>query len=366
MLNAKETKKVFLKIHKALFSKQEQIDFLEYMGCLLDAGIAPLSALVAIQKSHQGKKYKTIVTDLLQGMREGKKITDSIVDWFPPEAIAMIEGYDRAGKISQGFLDAAKTLAATAHKRSDFYAALIYPLFISIAALCLMIFLNRLLIKGFLFDLSKGADLEMSRNILIYNTISDFIENNWWKIILGFFIFIISSKIFLRNFTGKIRKYIDFFPLFSFYAEARSVYFLKRLELFLRHNVNLQRSLKLMLNKNTRHLKYYINCMLNKILTGNHKISRILDVGLIHKDYIYYLEVMEIAQHLEKSIEKLIVLIEIRHAKILKRFSQMLRTLLFIFSATVLMFSYLIMFEAKNVLSTYQNSPPKVPPKISH
>lgn len=351
-----KNKKISIRIKKLLFTKREQIDFLEFMGSLLDAGIPPLSALIAIQKSHQGKRYKAIAEDLSQGMQEGKKLVDCLADWLPNDTVAVIEGYDRVGKTSEGFLDASEILSSSGHKKSEFYAILIYPFFIFILGLFLMIFLNHTLLEEVIFELVKIAHLDIPHRTIIYSNIANFIEDYWFVILIHIFIIVVAVKIFLKNFTGKIRTYLDKLPLFSFYAESQTIYFFKKLGVFLQHNINLQNSLKLMLNRNTRHLTYYIHVMLANILSGEHKIARILNVGFINKDYIYYLDVMEVAQQPGRSIDKLANLVEDHHKKTLKRIAEMIRVLLFIFGGTLLMASYLTMFDAKNVLSQYQNS----------
>ncbi len=350
-----DKKTILLNKNKLLFSKQSKVDFLEYMGFLLDSGIPPLSALTAIKKNHQGKKYKAIATDLLEAMQEGKKLIECLKGWFPNDVIALIDGYDRVGKLSEGFIDASASLSESDHTKSGFYAALAYPIAVCVLAVALMIFLNKTLLKGLVFDVAKEGAIEIPQRMMAYSHTADFLESHWISMVIGFFIFIFLMKMFLRNWSGKIRSYFDKLPFFAFYADAQTIFFFRKLGLFVNHNINLQTSLKLMLEKNTRYLKYYINCMLNKILNGEHQIAKMLDVGLIHKDYIYYLEIMEIAQQPARSIAKLASLIDMQHKKVLKRISTMLRILLFMVGVTSMLTSYLMIFQAKNVLNQYQN-----------
>ncbi|MEK7672645.1 MAG: type II secretion system F family protein [Patescibacteria group bacterium] len=103
--------KLGMPIIGSLIRKLHVLRFVSLLGILIEAGLPVINSLKIIGNSLKNRIYKLEVQDLIEKVKAGKKISESLMDngyLFPPEIVQMIavgEGSANLGRVSEKIAD---------------------------------------------------------------------------------------------------------------------------------------------------------------------------------------------------------------------------------------------------------------------
>lgn len=177
----------------------------------LSAGIPMVRAISMIKDQIQHKKLKSILGNVFEEVQKGSSLSEVFHKHkeIPFMLTAMIEVGEATGSIDQVMEEMADYYDKQHRQRKKIDAALTYPKFLLIFAICIVMGLVSFVVPTFVETiLSAGQELPLPTKMVI--AISDFITSNILQIILVVIGLILVKKLFIDT-NYKIQYRIDKF-----------------------------------------------------------------------------------------------------------------------------------------------------------
>ena len=177
----------------------------------LSAGIPMIRAISMIKDQIQHKKLKSILGNVFEEVQKGSSLSEVFHKHkeIPFMLTAMIEVGEATGSIDQVMEEMADYYDKQHRQRKKIDAALTYPKFLLIFAICIVMGLISFVVPTFVETiLSAGQELPLPTRMVI--AISDFITSNVLLIILVVIGLILVKKLFIDT-NYKIQYRIDKF-----------------------------------------------------------------------------------------------------------------------------------------------------------
>ena len=196
--------KYFLKM-----SAQEQIIFAKRLAILIKAGVPIMTALDMLSKQSESKSGSRIIVDLLARVERGQslgKAMESHRRIFGNFAINIISIGEMSGTLTDNLHYLADELKKSRDLKRNIIGALIYPAFIMVATIGIVILLTVYVFPKILPIFSSfKADLPWSTKILI--AFSTAMQHYWVYMLAGFFVVTVAGSLLLR--IHQIRLFAD-------------------------------------------------------------------------------------------------------------------------------------------------------------
>jgi len=182
------------------FNLQDQIIFAKRLSVLVKAGIPILSSLRMLEEQAGSRHGARIIKDLRDQMEKGKSLASGMNCYqklFGEFAVNIVRVGEMSGTLVQNLNYLADELKKKQELRRNIIGALIYPAFIVVATIAIVIMLTVFLFPKILplFN-SFNAELPWSTKALII--ISDTMGTYWAWMLGGLFAFIIIYNLLLR------------------------------------------------------------------------------------------------------------------------------------------------------------------------
>lgn len=213
-------------IIKLSFGGQHRADFYRYIADYLDDGM-PLVGAVEERHSRYAKrkdKRDYITRGILQGLSNGRPFYKTLQYWVPSSEVMLISAAENGGRLAEGLKEANYLTEATNKIRSSLIGSVIYPLFLFIGVIGIMLFTTYYLIPMFkeLLPLSEWPEHSYA-----YYQVTQLVRD-YGLIFLALIGIIGAFTISLMpNMPhGVIRSKLDKTPLFSLYKTMTSASFL--------------------------------------------------------------------------------------------------------------------------------------------
>lgn len=184
-------------------AKKATILFTQELAILLESGIPLDRSLNILFDAQENKRFKEIVTDILEGIKGGKSLAESLSlfpNVFSSVYIGMIQAGEESGVLPQVLKRLGAFMERMQRVRSEIISSLIYPLFLILAGIFSVAALILLVIPRFSNIFNEiGIALPLSTQILInMNTI--IIKYGW------VFILFLTGAFFLLKWLGRQSK----------------------------------------------------------------------------------------------------------------------------------------------------------------
>jgi general secretion pathway protein F len=163
--------------------QRDLLGFTQQLATLFEAGLPLDRALTVLEELAPSPRLKTIVTDLLHGVRGGASLSDALMRHHPRPFSRLYVNMVRAGE-KGGVLDVtlrrlAEFLEARAAFREAVLSALLYPVVVTSVAAAAVVFLLTFVIPRFATIFSDlGQAIPLPTQILL--NVSAAVRAYWW------------------------------------------------------------------------------------------------------------------------------------------------------------------------------------------
>ena len=183
----------------------EKIIFSKNLGVMIGAGLSLTRALDALSRESHNPKFKAIVLDVEDQVRQGKTFSESLgrhPKVFPSLYIAMVEAGEKSGKLKESLAVIASQMQADYDLIRKVRGAMMYPSII-LAAMLLIGTLMIIYVVPTLSSVFKELDVELPASTQFIISFSDFFVANFILVIFGFIAFVAGIVAFFRTTIGK-------------------------------------------------------------------------------------------------------------------------------------------------------------------
>lgn len=234
---------------ETLMKVEDQIELMESLGEMLDAGMPLMDALEELGNADAGSKYKIgkVGAMLLDGIRQGEMLSAVMAKYpkvFDSVSLGMMQAGEASGEMAEALLMASKILARRAELKSKILQSLIMPLFSAIAALsALGVWVIYLMPEFVKFLKDVGADVP--GHIQFLSEISRIFKEHWQWIAIGCCANVIAVIFLLRIYA--VRQFLSqsVGRLVSVYHLTHAVRFLVTLGGLYRSGIHIGRAMSM-------------------------------------------------------------------------------------------------------------------------
>ncbi|MFC1704487.1 type II secretion system F family protein [Candidatus Omnitrophota bacterium] len=228
----------------AIFSRQ--------LANLLKSGVPILKALHILSEQTQDAYFRNIIIDIAEKVKKGESLSMSLRSYpkiFTPFYIAMVKAGEDSGGVDRSLMRIADYYVKQLELQSKIKSALAYPMLILLVGIGSIIFIFTNVMPRIipLFS-SLNVELPMPTRILI--AISEFLQGNWYYLILFVLIFLLifkkamSNKVF-QYYISTIKLRLPIFGQLVFKSEVAR--FARALEMALHSGIPIIRALDISL-----------------------------------------------------------------------------------------------------------------------
>ncbi|MBP3038111.1 type II secretion system F family protein [Bacillaceae bacterium Marseille-Q3522] len=192
---------------------QDLVVFLRQFATLLAAGVTIVVATRILAGQTESKALRKVLLEMEQSLQEGNPLSEAMAQQkkvFSPIFINMIKAGEIGGNMDETLERLATHFEKQHHTKQKLVAALTYPIFITVIATLVVVFLFLYIVPIFvdLFADIGGELPAITRFVLaLSNIISDF----WWLGILVLFA-LIAGVVLMRR-KKETKYYFDYFLL---------------------------------------------------------------------------------------------------------------------------------------------------------
>lgn len=156
-------------------------EFTERLVPLLQANITLERALGIVGDDNDNPVLAETVADLRRGLHEGKKFSQLIRDRgrvFPQLYSGVVEAGEEAGALPQVMTELRRFLADSQELRSFIISSSVYPVFIALTGVVMMVVVLGVIVPRFATALAGAGVESLATTILL--GVSTFFRNFWW------------------------------------------------------------------------------------------------------------------------------------------------------------------------------------------
>ena len=201
-------KKEFPDILEALVNKitlKDKLLFSKQLATLLDAGFPILQSLSIINLQTPNKKFREVLSQISDDLEEGHSFSTAISkhpDVFSAIYLSAVKAGEASGKLPEILKQLAENLELEYDFTSKIKGALLYPIFVVCAMICIAIIMLVKVIPQ-LEGLFKESNITLPWTTRAVIWTSHFIINYWWAILLLIIIVIAVFRIWRRTRVGR-------------------------------------------------------------------------------------------------------------------------------------------------------------------
>ncbi len=185
LISCKEAVTVFSFVRRRV-SRQELINFCFHMEQMSRVGVPIIESLVDIRDSMDNPSFREIISSMLVSIEGGKTFSEALSEYpdlFDDVFVSLVRAGEHSGELSKVLLNITESLKWQDEVAAQTKKVLMYPAFIGIIVLGVILFLMIYLVPQMVgFIQNMGHDIPTHTRFLIL--VSD-ITTNYWYLILG-------------------------------------------------------------------------------------------------------------------------------------------------------------------------------------
>ena len=172
------------------------VEFTDRLVPLLEANIPLERSLGIIADDQDNKTMSTVATELRRGLHEGRKLSDLIRErgtLFPQIYAGVVEAGEEDGALPQVMGELRRFLSESEELKSFIVSAAIYPAFIAVAGVLMLVFILGIIVPRFATALTGAGIKSVSTDILI--GLGNALHSYWWVglVLVAAFIYLVSQ-----------------------------------------------------------------------------------------------------------------------------------------------------------------------------
>ncbi|MEK6590532.1 MAG: type II secretion system inner membrane protein GspF [Nitrospinota bacterium] len=188
-------------------SRKDLMLFTQQLATLCNSGLPLDKSLSILVELTEKKRFKSILDNIQKNVHSGSTFADALSKHpgvFSKLYVSMVKAGEEGGVLEVILLRLASFLESSEQLRDSIRSALIYPTLLTLIGGGAVAILLTFVIPKFAKIFSDiGQTMPLSTQILL--TISSFMTNYWWLIILGFMFIGIFIRGYLNTETGKFK-----------------------------------------------------------------------------------------------------------------------------------------------------------------
>lgn len=230
--------------HEPKIKSSEMVAFFRQLATMVHAGIPLLSAFDLMLQRALNKKFQSVLQDIRDSLSSGNNLSEALKAKrrnFSPLMVSAIEVGEATGNIETVLTRLAAYKEMEHNLRSSIRSAMVYPIVILCVAISVATFLVVSVLPKFEQVYSRvGVTLPLPTRILL--TISHFIRNYWYFLIIAVVAITIAVIFFKRSSSGSKffdRLWLKIPIIRAFTYKAAILRFVRSLELMVRTGVDI-------------------------------------------------------------------------------------------------------------------------------
>ncbi len=172
-------------VHDLKIRKKKILTFMHQMALMIRSGISLSVAMAVMCDTEKDKKMLRILQEITANLYNGVPLSDSIGSFktFPKVYVNIIQTGEANGRLDEAFDKCVNLLKKEMTLKSKIIGAMIYPAFLVVLVIALIILMSVLVLPAFK-DLFESFDSELPIMTQITMGMSDVIINFGWLIVL--------------------------------------------------------------------------------------------------------------------------------------------------------------------------------------
>ncbi|MEX2388215.1 MAG: type II secretion system F family protein, partial [Phycisphaeraceae bacterium] len=185
-------------------SARDILNFTTQLAVMVRAGIALRAAIEGIAEQTTNPKFRAMLFQIKQDIESGKQFSEALQRYprhFGPLYVNMVRASEMSGSFSHMLERIASYLAQQIETRSMVVGAMIYPGVIASMAVGVTIFLLTFVLPRFA-QVFEGKEAAMPGPTIFLMTLSEFMVDWWWAVVLGLIVSCLGVVAFIRTEMG--------------------------------------------------------------------------------------------------------------------------------------------------------------------
>lgn len=186
-------------------SFEDQVTVTRQLATMVGAGLVLSESIDILQEQEDNKRLKVVLQEISRDLKGGLTFAQALgkhSDVFPPLYINLVKSGEASGKLDEVLLKMSDSMEKEREFRSRIKGAMIYPAVVIIMMLAVMVIMMVFVIPR-LTDLYKQSSIELPLPTKILISVSDFMINYWWLIILFIILGIYGFRKWVKTPRGK-------------------------------------------------------------------------------------------------------------------------------------------------------------------
>src|SRR5215471_3512745 len=189
-------------------TRVEVLTLFQQLATLVEAGLPLDRALVILEDLAPNPRLRSIIGDLLKGIRGGSSLAEAMAKHQPRPfsrlAVNMVRAGEKGGVLEATLKRLAELLEETQEFKETLISALIYPILLTLAGTGAVIFLLTFVIPRFV-DIFHDLGQSLPLVTQIRLSLSTGLQHYWWAVGLAVLIVVLAVRLTLSTDTGRAR-----------------------------------------------------------------------------------------------------------------------------------------------------------------
>ncbi len=280
------------------FTKSLQKAFLEDLVSLVNDGVPASQAIETIRDINYGIS-KDVAAEVSEQISKGAQLADGMKPWFTTAVVEIIRAGENSGMLIETLNAASKSIASDVNNGLAVLSAVMYPVFIVVLALVMIVFIKDSVLENFADIKSTVLWPVVGQDLF---GLASFFENWWWVLLIVVLAAFIGIVVSMRQVTGDLRKRLDVLPFFAVYRGVVAARFMQTLGLLVNNGVVLKKALEIMQIQAHPYLAWHLLMMEYRLSGGEDNIADVLDTGLVAREDLVRLRVVAIGKGFEPAL----------------------------------------------------------------
>ncbi len=209
VLNRQRTKapekNVSVGIFEQRISGKEIMLFCNQLATLLSSGVSIVSSLKTIRKQMENDRLGEISDDVASSVASGNAFSLALAKYpkvFPKLLVYMVKAGEESGQLDKVLHNYADYLEKKEELKSEVINAMMYPAFLLVLSVGIMIFLMVYILPKFITVLEDAhAKLPLPTRVMVES--SKFLQHHYLPLTAGTLVFLISFRLIIRTRSGR-------------------------------------------------------------------------------------------------------------------------------------------------------------------
>ncbi len=228
----------------------DKVLFMRQFATMISAGLSLNKTLEILSQQVSNPLFKKVITNVLADVEGGSSLAKAFrkeSEVFDDVTLGLIDSAEATGNLEEVLKGLADELEESKKLRDKIKSAFLYPVIIVVVMIVVVIMLLVLLVPV-MSDIYGDFGADLPAVTLLLMSISDFLVNYWWLLLIALSMFLIGFKLYSDTPSGKrtLHMIILKLPIFGKLMEKiQLTQFTRTLSLLLRSGLSIVASLEI-------------------------------------------------------------------------------------------------------------------------